>query len=140
MKRLAATTALLLALTACSSDDTSTPTPSPATTTSAAAVDDSPRGQARDVVRDNVPEWDDLTNEQLDAAASAACTHLDEHPDDVDGAVAGVALDVLGTSGDRGLFELQTAAGIVTIYAGSFDCTTHRDAVQQWSQTQIGQE
>lgn len=138
MKRLATTAALLLVLAACSTEDTSTPTPSPTTaTTAAATTDDSPRGHARAVVRETVPEWADLTDDQFDNAASQACLHLDEHPGDVDTAVAAVMTKVLDHTVDRSLIEYQTAAGQVTWFAGFFDCVEHRDAVEQWRQDQV---
>lgn len=92
----------------------------------------SPRESARETVREFVPEWADLTDEQFDNAASQACIHLDENPDDVGMAVTAVMMQVLDHTVDRSLTEYRSAGMFVTWFAGVFDCIEHREAVDQW--------
>lgn len=132
MRRLAATTALLLLLAAaCSTEDTSTPAPSAPTSS---ATDPSPRAEAIDALRANVPEWADYSIDQIVTASEAVCARLDAKPDDVASAVSDVQIELLDSSVDRTLQEYRTAAGSAVVYAANWDCQQHREAVNQWAQ------
>lgn len=123
MKPQALALALALALAACTHSAEPTPEPS--------AVELSPREQAKEVLREELAPLADATDTQLDTLADSACRRLDTS-NNVNDAVAAVAIQVLTPTDYDDLHDLRLAAGLITMYAANFNCSKHQEEVSDW--------
>ena len=114
--------ALLAVLTSCTTTSTA-PHPEPTLT---------PREAAEAIL---FKEVDGLTPATLETLSADACELLDKTPADTTAAVTTLAIQSLNRGDYATIIELQTAAGLIVGYAAGFDCTTHRETVNEWLRT-----